>query len=213
MVDNNKDKMSNKTKVGIGVGTSSAVIAAIVASIIQVEGGYSNNPNDKGGETNLGITKNVAVTNGYTDAMKDLTVKQATDIYTSQYVYKPKYDVMLPFSIAVTHKIANTGVNVGTSRATKWLQESLNKLSFKCKNYPCIKVDGYIGNATIKAYDNLIKKRGNIDSCKLVLKMLDYKQLNHYMSLNSEQMESFFTGWLKNRIQNVPLEECELQGI
>ena len=45
------------------------------------EGGYSNNPNDPGGETNWGITLAVARANGYVGAMKDMDQSFAKRIY------------------------------------------------------------------------------------------------------------------------------------
>ena len=33
--------------------------------IIEIEGGYVNDPNDSGGETNYGVTEKVARDNGY----------------------------------------------------------------------------------------------------------------------------------------------------
>ncbi|WP_083579019.1 glycosyl hydrolase 108 family protein [Tardibacter chloracetimidivorans] len=41
-------------------------------ALLHREGGYVNNPNDTGGETNWGITRGVAVANGYSGPMKDL---------------------------------------------------------------------------------------------------------------------------------------------
>lgn len=38
-----------------------------------------------------------------------------------------------------------------------------------------------------------------------MIKMLDGKQLTHYVSLN---MPDFTYGWVANRIGNVPLEKC-----
>ena len=49
--------------------------------ILLVEGGYSNDKNDKGGETKYGITKEIAREYGYTGNMRDLTKATAQKIY------------------------------------------------------------------------------------------------------------------------------------
>ena len=49
-----------------------AIVGAIIAGILVVEGGYVNHPSDPGGETNYGITKSTAVRHGYTGSMVDL---------------------------------------------------------------------------------------------------------------------------------------------
>ena len=45
------------------------------------EGGYVNDPRDPGGETMWGITKRVALVNGYTGPMREMTQAQAKAIY------------------------------------------------------------------------------------------------------------------------------------
>jgi lysozyme family protein len=55
-------------------------INAAIADLIAREGGYSNNPNDAGGETCFGITEAVARAYGYTGEMVDLSVEFATDV-------------------------------------------------------------------------------------------------------------------------------------
>ena len=50
-------------------------------TILHHEGGYVNNPHDRGGETNLGVTKKVYEEWGGTKDMKDLTVEAVSPIY------------------------------------------------------------------------------------------------------------------------------------
>jgi lysozyme family protein len=57
----------------------------IIDNIIELEGGYVNDPSDSGGETNYGITKKIAVAYGYTCEMIDMPVEVAFDIYASMY--------------------------------------------------------------------------------------------------------------------------------
>ena len=40
-----------------------AIVGAIIAGILVVEGGYVNHPSDPGGETNYGITKRTSLAN------------------------------------------------------------------------------------------------------------------------------------------------------
>lgn len=186
-----------------------AMIGSVLLGILAVEGGYVNHPSDPGGETNYGITKQVAVNHGYTEPMVDLPKELAMDIYADAYINKPNFNKILDYSVPVGTKVIDIGVNTGQGRAARWYQQSLNNFSRNCKDYPCIKVDGSIGASTLKAHENLIKKRGSVDSCKLLLRGLNTYQGHHYMSLTS--LQSFNVGWFLNRINNISEAECELK--
>jgi lysozyme family protein len=62
------------------------------------EGGYSNNPNDSGGETMWGVTDRVARANGYAGPMKDMPREVAKNIYFASYVQKPGFASIMPLS-------------------------------------------------------------------------------------------------------------------
>lgn len=181
------------------------VIASILGSILAIEGGYVNHPDDPGGETNYGITKATARSYGYNGPMKELPKDLAKQIYKDWYITKPKLDKILEMSPAIGHKVIDTGVNTGTGKAIKWLQHALNILSRNGKDYPKVSEDGSIGPQTINAMQNLQKKRGTVTSCELVLKLLDMQQAEHYVNLNKD---AFIIGWLHGRIENVPLSYC-----
>ena len=152
------NKFNYKTALG-------GVVFSIIGSVLYLEGGYVNHPNDPGGETNHGITKSVAVSHGYTGSMQDLPKDTAIDIYFEDYINKPRYLSIIELDPVVGKKIVDVGVNTGTSRASKWYQQSLNNLSRGCKDYSCITVDGKVGPATVNAHKALINKRGKEVSC------------------------------------------------
>ena len=60
--------------------------------LIGNEGGYVNNPKDPGGETNWGITKAVAVANGYAGDMRTMPKETAKSIYKKMYWDKLQCD-------------------------------------------------------------------------------------------------------------------------
>ena len=85
--------------------------------VLRWEGGYSNHPDDPGGETKYGISKRA-----YPDVnIKDLSREEAGEIYKRDY-----WDVFgcsnreLP--IALT--LFDTAVNCGVARTALWLEDS-----------------------------------------------------------------------------------------
>ena len=194
--------MALKNKVAI-----SGAALAIISAIFLVEGGYVNDKDDPGGETNHGITKQVAVDNGYTGSMKDLPKEFAQEIYYNDYVVKPGFLPLVSLSPAVAHKVIDAGVNTGTTRPSKWLQQSLNNLNRNGQDYPTLSVDGRIGIASINAYKALQNKRGKVKACELTIKMLDAYQASYYASLTN--LSTYTVGWIDKRIHNVPLSQCK----
>jgi len=53
--------------------------------LLMVEGGYSNDKYDAGGETKYGITEEDARKYGYTGHMRDMPLSIARDIYDKKY--------------------------------------------------------------------------------------------------------------------------------
>ena len=200
MADNTK-VLSVSKKTGV-----SAAVAGIIGAVLLAEAGYVNHPSDPGGETNYGITKQVAVANGYYGPMKEMPKDFAWSVYYDQYLGKPGYDKVLAYSPAVAEELVDTAVNTGVSRSSLWFQKALNSLNRGGKDYPSIIADGKVGSSTIKAYASLEKVRGKVKACEMVIKLVDAQQANHYMSLT--KMSDFTPGWVQHRISNVDLKKC-----
>lgn len=173
----------------------------IINDIIEIEGGYVNDPNDSGGETNFGITIDVARRYGYNGPMRDLPRALAFTIYSDEYWYKPRLDEIALMSPEIAEELADTGINMGVGRAGKFLQRSLNVLNNRQKYYNDIVVDGAIGNGTIGALRAYLDKRGKRGE-KVLYRMLNSLQGAFYVTLaeRREKDESFVYGWYENRV-------------
>ena len=193
---------AQKGKVWASLG---AAILAIATGVFVVEGGYSNNPADPGGETNYGVTVAVARSHGYSGPMREMPKETAQQIYIGSYVEGPGFHRVIALSPAVGEELVDAGVNAGPDRAARWFQQSLNHLSRGGVDYPLVAVDGQVGTQTLAAYHALERKRGRIKACELVLKLMEAQQGAHYMSLNKP---TFIVGWADKRLGNVPLARC-----
>ncbi len=78
--------------------------------VLKWEGGYSNDPNDPGGETNFGISKRSYPN----EDIKNMTKERAIKIYYENYWLKQKCNE-LPFPINFC--VFNCGVNCGRATA------------------------------------------------------------------------------------------------
>lgn len=186
-------------------GSIGAAVLAIVAGVFAVEGGYVNNPADPGGETNHGVTVQVARENGYQGLMRELPKSTAQRIYIQKYIERPGFGRVIALSPAVGEKLVDAGVNVGPQRSARWFQQALNHLSRGGADFPAVAADGRIGAQTLTAYQALERKRGRVKACELTLKLIDAQQGAHYMGLNKPM---FIVGWADNRLGNVPLARC-----
>lgn len=105
--------------------------------LIGHEGGYSNHPQDPGGETMYGVTKRVAIANGYAGSMKDLPLDTAKAIYRKSY-----WDTVRAEELpdAVRFDVFDCSVNSGPGQAIRFLQRATGSTD-----------DGRLGPMTIRA--------------------------------------------------------------
>lgn len=137
------------------------------------EGGYSDDPNDPGGETNFGLDKRT-----YPDVdMKTVTKAQAIAIYYRDW-WVPY--AMYQMDTAVTEKMFNVAVNVGKSQANKFLQRAAGA-------YP----DGVVGPKTLAAIKASLPT--------VLLEDIRSEQATFYRSLAEMHpaLQKFLRGWLR----------------
>ena len=173
------------------------------------EGGYSNDPIDAGGETYKGITKKYEANWGgwvIIDSLRnDSNFPKCLDDNEElqekvMEVYKRKYwDIFWGDKFDnqdIANEMFDTGVNMGTTRAIKYLQKSLNLLNRDQKNYSDISEDGVIGNNTLNILNNFLNKFKK--DVKYLLKLMNLFQGMHYINYMSKspKQERFARGWL-----------------
>ena len=104
--------------------------------VVGHEGGYSNNPNDPGGETKFGISKR-----SYPNLnIAQLTLDQAKAIYAADFWKRAGCDLCDPGLALV---LFDAAVNNGVGQAVRWLQAAVGASA-----------DGAIGPATRAAIAN-----------------------------------------------------------
>lgn len=143
------------------------------------EGGYSNHPNDPGGETMWGITKRVAVEAGYTGAMKDLPKAYAMAIYRDRYWDSIQIDLLPPDA---RFAVFDAAVNSGIVQATKWLQRAVN-----------VEDDGLLGRITLLAAKNL-------PGTTIAARISGHRQM--FMT-DLPQWKDFGRGWARRIAKNL----------
>lgn len=153
--------------------------------IFKVEGGYTNDKNDKGGATNFGITHEDAKTYlGYTGDMRKFKKSDAEKIYEKIYYKGNHLDKIVNDKIALS--IFDWIVNSGKTGKKK-AQIVANKFGSN------LTVDGIIGPKTVEAINKI--------NPEIFLKEYHEMQRNFYKYLVSKDktQQDFLTGWL-NRV-------------
>lgn len=165
-----------------------------IEGILEREGGYVNDPSDSGGETNFGVTVAVARAFGYLGPMDGMPRATAERVYAAKYWDVVRGDDVAELSEAVAEEVVDTAVNMGPSRAGKFLQRSLNVLT----GGGPLTVDGQVGPATIRALAAYLANRDE----QTLVKALNCLQGAYYIELaeRREKDERFVYGWLKNRV-------------
>jgi lysozyme family protein len=170
------------------------------ATLLGKEGGYVNDPNDRGGETIWGITVAVARAFGYSRPMREMTRDEALQIYRKRYWEQPGFDRLAQIDEALAERLFDIGVNMGTAVAGKMLQRALNVLNRQAADYPDIAVDGACGAMTRAALGALIAKRGSAGRA-VILGMVKALHSVRYIEIaeGNASQEAYEFGWQANR--------------
>jgi lysozyme family protein len=183
------------------------------------EGGYVNDPQDRGGETYKGIAREFHPRwNGWEviDKLKDepdfpdcLATHDSLQRMVKQF-YKDRFwnpaelDVMESQQLA--DELFDTGVNQGMQSAIEYMQEALNMLNRDEEDFHDIAVDGVFGKQTRQAYQQYLATGAwstrSVQACiRTLVKLINALQAERYINIvrNDASQERFMFGWL-NRV-------------
>ena len=166
---------------------------SIIDKNLEHEGGYVNNKNDRGGETNWGITKpfmedfKYALPGGKAVPIKELTVDDAKKLYKALW---DRYNLGYVRDKNVAYAIFDYMINTYHHTAAKRVQETLNTKGAG------LKVDGHLGEMSLKAIHNS-------DYKWLIDELLKNRYYNYREQVNKRpDQHEFYAGWM-NRLNKI----------
>ena len=150
--------------------------------VLKHEGGYANDPRDRGGETKFGISQR-----SYPNLdIENLTRKDARAIYLRDFWKPGRFGSIRSQSVAT--KAFDLSVNMGRKRAARLLQTSVNELGGQLKR------DGIIGPRTLKAVNKL-------SPAKLLTELRAQAALRYArIALRDPTQKVFLKGWMRRAV-------------
>lgn len=165
----------------------------ILKKTLKWEGGFTDDPDDRGGATKFGITigtlrslqedldKDGKIS---TEDVQSLTFEKAAEIYKEHYYLEPKFHLL---NEAIQPVIFDMGVNHGPKRATLMLQHVINQ-----SGIAQISEDGVLGKITARAADNAYQHMGHY----LINALCDERQaFYNRIVANNPSQKKFISGW------------------
>lgn len=171
-----------------------ASFADALPFLLSHEGGFVDDPTDRGGATKYGITQSALdsfrLQNPDLDmprSVADLTEDEAVVIYHADYWMFDDFD-----SQKVATKVLDLAANMGLRRGIKILQEAVG-----AAGGPELVFDGLLGPKTVQAVNACDEAKLLYELCELAAER--YKQI----AVNDPSQLKFLKGWL-SRAESVP---------
>lgn len=186
-----------------------------VKHTIHHEGGYADDPADRGGETYVGISRvywpdweGWAVV----DSKKKLPgfpkllyadpsmIRAVNTFYKTHYWDTISGDALDALDAEIAAEAFDVAVNMGTKRSGQFIQQALNIFNRNGSTYGEIVVDGKIGPATISTLRKFLEK----DTPEMFLKVQLLQRGAFYMRIAEadETQERFIRGWINRLSMN-----------
>ena len=151
--------------------------------VIDIEGGFVDHPDDRGGATKFGISARA-----YPNLdIKNLTRDDAETIYKDDY-WRPLYCSSIS-SQALAEALFSFGVNAGTARAVLTLQQAARLMGATQ-----LTLDGIMGPKTLRTINKFTRKYGSA-----LINAFRGFQFAFYLNIvkHNPSQHSFIRGWLR----------------
>lgn len=191
---------------------------------LNLEGVYSNDRNDTGGETAFGIARNYhpdwagwaiiddmkPMYSSHDSFVTALNMSEKLSVLVKDWYKKEFWN---PFQLdnikdeKLAFEIFDQSVNLGRKQTTLFIQRSCNALNYNYTFGPDLVIDGIIGPST-RSRLQAIGNDARYTDC--LRKALDGLQTSHYINLglktsSSTDYRKYMRGWLINRVGEVDL--------
>ena len=182
-----------------------AVISESLRALYDVEGIYSNDPDDSGGETIFGIARKHwpklylwhfvdSITGMKLSPMErdkafkndGALITEVANFYRREFWDMYSLDL---FTQRLADEIFEQSVNLGTGRCTRNIQTALNILNKSGTLWEDVKIDGNFGATTLRVLRQAVKTDE-----RYIIGCLNLLQGTHYLALNNEK---YIRGWIK----------------
>jgi len=172
--------------------------AAAFAHTVGVEGGYSNDPADHGGETMWGITERNARAFHYDGDMHAMPLAVAQSYYQAKVWDALGLGLVDAISPEIAAELFDTAVNCGNSVPVPFLRRALNAFNRQGKDWPDVATDGLCDQPVMAALKACMAKRGAGN----IIKALNCQQGVRYLDIvrANPSQEAFVNGWFSNRV-------------
>ena len=155
-----------------------------------IEGGYSMDRFDPGGETYMGISRVYWPDwEGWTwidsesiqgnPIQKTLLQTAVRRFYRTNFWNIIRGNDLAQYTTDLSSEVFDTSVNLSTDKASKFLQEALNLLNANQSLYPDLMIDGQLGPKSMYCLDQYTKKTNTMT---LLLNVLNNLQGEYYIN-------------------------------
>lgn len=173
--------------------------------VLDIEAGYSNDPEDRGGETICGISRvywpdwegwlvvDRMKEKGLPPQPNSQLIGLAKQLYRVNFWNRVRGDEL---GDTLGFELFEMAVNMSVNRASLILQDALNLLNRNERSWPELLLDGAIGPATLKTVHMIQHEHGGEQN---LVRLVNALQAEYYINLarTSPTQERFLRGWLK----------------
>ena len=170
-----------------------ALFSKVIPDLLEIEGvKYTNNPQDRGGETKFGISKKQYP---HLD-IRNLTEALAVAIYEKDYWLRYRLNEIKDQKLA--NQIFFLIINMDPLNAIEIVQKAVNaSMDYYAVERPKLKVDGVLGSITIKAinvvYDHMLF---------LLTNAIRLEAIRYYLAVTDHDNSQIvnFRGWVRRAL-------------